>query len=371
MGLFDFLKRHKGERKDSCGGVTFRSPGPISNEEYQAKRDAEVKWIETHYDLNSARGISSIPERDDLPRPTFGDGGGFRSYTGDVDYYLRRKSAEHEEAGNIGLAILCLQKSNAIRMVSRRGYRKDDYYRLVRLLAQNGYVKEAEAEKQKIDRFLGEEDVDSFSSWRDEAVNRLLSGLKDCGTDLAIMQPHGCACPECAKYQGRVFSVSGADRRFPRMPQEFFKYGGIHKGCGHSFFPFIYGVSDPQLAYTLSIQKIKSWRYRRNIIAFSNRPFVDDRPQEDIEQSLEAQKKAADKAAHQKMLDDTMIEREFQRGLKKREYKWVQNNLPDICPKSFSGYMRMKNANSKNYQKIVAAAKELGRDIEQMLFTGL
>ena len=364
MGLFDFLKRHKGEEKVTYDGITFWAPKPISNEEYQKKREAEVVWLESHYDLNSAKGIMSIPERADLPRPTFGDGGGFRSYTGDVDYYLRRKSGEYEEAGNIELAILCLRKSNAIRMTSRRGYRKDDYYRLVRLLAQNGYVKEAEAEKQKIDRFFGEEDVDLFPCWRDEAVNRLLSGLKDCGTDLAIMQPHGCACPECAKYQGRVFSVSGADRRFPRIPQEFFKYGGIHKGCGHSFFPFIYGVNDPQLDYTFSIQKIKKWKYRRDIIAFSNRPFVDDRPQEDIDAALELMEKNRIAAEKKKYADDHMIEAEALRGEMKREFKWIQDNLPDICPKSFSGYMRMKNSNSKNYQKIVAAATQKGRQLK-------
>lgn len=357
MGLFDFLKRHKGEHKETRDGITYWAPNPISNEEYQAKRQAEVDWLEAHYDLDSAKGIMSIPERADLPRPTFGDGGGFRSYTGDIDYYLRRKSAEYEESGNIELAILCLQKSNAIRMVSRRGYRKDDYYTLVRLLARNGFVDEAYSEKRKIDSYFGEEETDSFPSWRDEVIKRVLREAKSLSTDLVIMDVHGGSCSECAKYQGRVFSLSGTDKRFPKIPDSFFKYGGVHKGCGHCFYPFIYGVTDPGLKYTLSIQKISSRKYRKDIVAFSNRPFVDDRPQEDIEEAnriIEEQRIACEK---KKYNEENMIETEAKRGAAKREYKWIQENLSDICPKSLSGYMRMKNANTKNYQKIVAEAK--------------
>lgn len=348
----------------SCESANFKLPKPISNEEYLEKRQAEIDWLETCYDLNSAAGIKAIPERSDLPRPTFGDGGGFRSYTGDVDYYLRAKSAKYEEAGNIELAILCLKKSNAIRMVSRRGYRKDDYYTYVRLLARNGFVDEAYAEKERIDRFFGEEEIDSFPSWRDEAIKRLMEDTQNPDTDLVIMSVHGCACPECAKYQGRVFSVSGADKRFPKIPHEFFKFGGIHKGCTHVFYPFIYGVSDPNLEYTLSIQKVKNRKYIKNIVAFSNRPFVDDRPAEDIAEAIKHIEEMRIAAEKKKDADDHMIEFEAQRGANKREYKWIQENLPEICPKSYSGYMRMKNGNTKNYQKIAAEAKKLGKNIE-------
>ena len=62
MGLFDFLKRRKGEHKETYSGATYWAPDPISNEEYQAKRQAEIDWLEAHYDLSSAKGILSIPE---------------------------------------------------------------------------------------------------------------------------------------------------------------------------------------------------------------------------------------------------------------------------------------------------------------------
>ena len=56
-----------------------------------------------------------------------------------------------------------------------------------------------------------------------------------------------------------------------------------------------------------------------------------------------------------------LIEEEKQREALQQEFLWVQNNLPDLCPKSLSGYSRMKNANSTKYQKIESAAAEKGK----------
>lgn len=58
-----------------------------------------------------------------------------------------------------------------------------------------------------------------------------------------------------------------------------------------------------------------------------------------------------------------LLQEEKEREKKQKEYDWLQKNLPDLCPKSLSGYTRMKNANSKNYQKIVEAARQLGKEL--------
>ncbi len=47
----------------------------------------------------------------------------------------------------------------------------------------------------------------------------------------------------------------------------------------------------------------------------------------------------------------------------KEDYYWLLEFLPEIAPKSFSGYRRMKNAQSANYLKLVESAKEKGRVI--------
>lgn len=334
---------------------SFESAGkPISPEEYSQIRQREIEWLETHYDLSSAAGIASIPERSGLPRPPFG------GVTGSIDYYLRNKSAEYENHGNIELAILCLQKSNAIRMACRSGYRKNDYYRLVRLLAQNGFVEEAKAEKAKIDRFFGKEETDAFVNKDKELRDSVLQAARALHTDLVIMSSHENSCTECAKYQGRVFSLSGKSSKFPKIPDVFFTYGAIHEGCRHSFSPYCDGISSAPLKYTLSIQKTSNKKHSKNIVTFSNRPFVDDRPPEVIEEAARFQDELKAEAQKRQIYYDTIIEKDAERWQCKREFNWIQSNLPELCPKSLSGYRRMKSQNTKNYQKIKALAAEKG-----------
>lgn len=54
---------------------------------------------------------------------------------------------------------------------------------------------------------------------------------------------------------------------------------------------------------------------------------------------------------------------EAARSKEEAAFKWLQENLPGICPKSLSGYRRMKTQNTKNFQKLVASAKALGFDL--------
>lgn len=96
-------------------------------------------------------------------------------------------------------------------------------------------------------------------------------------TDLVILDAHASTCEECAKYQGRVFSLSGKSKLFPKVPDCFFRFGAIHKDCGHSFHPYIHEVNDPELEYTLTVHSLIDPRYGRDIVTFSNRPFIDDR----------------------------------------------------------------------------------------------
>ena len=339
---------------ESGGGCVYVSSGKryaMDADEFLKKRKNWEDWLEAHYDLNTAKGIQSIPERNDLPRPPNADSDGFRNYICDVDYYLRFKSAWFEEAGDIELAILCLKKSNAIRMVSHRGYRKLDYYRLVQLLAQNGLLEEAAAEKAKIDDFFGDDDVDSLAAGEPIAIKQIYDFAERDKSDLVIMSVHGLSCPDCAKYQGRVFSLAGQDKRFPKLPPKISLYRGVHPGCGHSFYSYIHGVNDPMLEYTLRFQTNVKPEYRKDIIAFSNRPFIDDRLPEDIANAKEHADKMAAEREKQQWYYDHIIEIEAQRGIDKRDYKWLQDNLPDVCPKSYSGYKRMKNGNTKNFPK--------------------
>ena len=363
MNLFDLLKSRKSMTKTDYTGVASWTPEPISNEEYQARRKVENAALEARYDLTCAEGIKAIPASASLHR-----GDGISTYTSDIDYYLQRKGREYETSGNIELAILCLKKSNEIRMFCKNGYRRSDYYNLVGLLARTGRISEAKSEKERIDTYFSSFpgwDCDSELCIPENMVKRVVDSANMLHTDLVIMDVHENACSECAKYQGRVFSLTGRDRRFPKMPDVFWKYGAIHPGCGHSFQPFIYGETDPDLKYTLSIQRGVRWWHTRNIVAYSYRPFVDDRPQSDVEAARSLFAKRKEETELQQNRWDHFIEVEAERGSDARNFAWLQKNLPEVCPKSFSGYRRMKSQNTRNFQKLASAAKNYGIDLWQ------
>lgn len=75
------------------------------------------------------------------------------------------------------------------------------------------------------------------------------------------------------------------------------------------------------------------------------------------------EKHLADQAFPTTALSDDILVDEIKRGNEARDFAWLQANLPDKCPKSISGFRRMKTQNTKNYQALQAAAAELGRNI--------
>lgn len=58
-----------------------------------------------------------------------------------------------------------------------------------------------------------------------------------------------------------------------------------------------------------------------------------------------------------------ILAREAMRLREDQDYAWLQANLPDKCPKSLSGYRRMKSQNTKNFQILRQLAADLGREI--------
>ena len=145
----------------------------------------------------------------------------------------------------------------------------------------------------------------------------------------------GC-CAECAKYRGRVFSISGDSDIFPKKPEY------IDCSCsGIVFYPFFYKISEPNV-----------WDYigrKVDIVKFSNRPFIDDRTQ-------------AEKEMYE--LDIQRIANEEQKEKDRFEYNTLLEIFPNDVPKSFGAYRRMKNANSSGFAKIKILAEKAGIEIK-------
>lgn len=170
----------------------------------------------------------------------------------------------------------------------------------------------------------------ALAKCKNEQIRDAINLAIDIGTDLVEMTTHYCTCGECSKYQGRVYSITGTDTRFPTLPEQVFLYGGIHPGCRHGFFPYFYGQ-------TLSGLGLETF----DPITYSNRPFVDERSSAEIAEYDQRQLKIAYKKQSA------------------QEYKQLCESFPDIAPKSLSAYSRMKRANSSTYQKIKARATKV------------
>lgn len=269
--------------------------------------------IEEKPDLETLEGINSIKI------PIYKKiASGVSSPTNNIEYILQRKATEHKRNGRMDLAIACLRKSNEIMPRSNFTWSSDDYLRLVEFLKDDGQFEEARKEETKIKSFF-----DSMPAY---------SPFMNAPVDLFECSKHECTCSECSKYQGRVFSISGKDKNFPKLPDFILKTGQIHKGCRHDFYPFYANVCSKS-------ELVKA-------IKFSNRPFVDSRSKKE---KLEYE---------QKKLEAEIYERD------KQNYDLLREHLPDIAPKSFGGYRKMKSTKSKNFIKLAEKAKEIGLNIE-------
>ncbi|WP_050697558.1 structural protein [Anaeromassilibacillus senegalensis] len=337
MGLFGFFKKRRAEKTMTYGGTTFQAPEPISNEEYQHKRQKEIDFLERKYDLSTVEGIMAIPVPKRKEQPTRG----IPSVTGKIEYYLMIKGGQYEKDGQVELALACYRKANQLMPMSSTIYSYESYVRLPRYLRKLRRFEEARIEEAEIDALFGEKkhQVIEEQGWLERRNRKLFFDMRELGTDLVEATYIRCCCAECAQYRERVYSLSGQDRRFPKLPDALL-YG--NHDCGILLFPFIDGVSSMQTRDGKDL-------HGQRIIKYSNRPFIDDRTPDELRDMEEIR---------QKQTDDAIRERS------RTDYNWLWEFMPELCPKSFSAYRRMQKAQTENFKKIVIEAKKHGRNIE-------
>lgn len=306
--------------------------------DYEKMRNEEVIRLNKTYDFNTIEGINSIPV------PCYEVNGA--SITGRVEYYLRGQCFfSHWEAGRTDLALCCLKKAQELMFVSDMIWKRYDFLRLVQYLYKCGKWDEAEEELRIIDNFFEKQKQEGHPS-----IQNCIDRAKICKTDLIEAYSHAPYCSKCAKYVNRVYSISGKTKKFPKLPDEFFIDPSGHYLQCLSVTPFMLGISDP-------VFKCK------NIARYSNRPFVDERSAEQIARSNAWQANMAKLANDQIAQEHGLLERAKLDYIDGEKFKWIQENLPDICPKSISGFRRMRSMNTSNYQRLVSAAKSMGYDL--------
>lgn len=315
--------------------ISFVAPERMNDDQYWAMRQDAVDYLEDKYDFSSVEGIQSLPK----PSKEFKAEELKRDFTGRVEYYLLSKAESYKKANEPDLAIACLQKANELMPMYGDFYSRDYYMRLPRYLRKLRRFDEARTEEQKIENlFHGSYKYLNEPYWPELRMESLTSQCKALKTDLVAAVYVRCCCGECAKYRGRIYNFKGGDCRFPPFPD----YFSQHHSCGITLTPFIYGVN------SLSVEDGKCLR-GEDLVEYSNRPFVDDRTTSelaDLEIIEQRRKKDAEKE------------------VARSEYDWLWEYIPESCPKSFSAYMRMKNARTEKFQAIVAVAKARGRFID-------
>ena len=164
------------------------------------------------------------------------------------------------------------------------------------------------------------------------------------GYDLVEMTSHSPTCPICAMYQGRVYAITkeaangkykapdGTPLYFPYLYDTAFVkgYETIHPNCRHRISIF------PARAYK-----------KEELLKFSQKstaPFEDTR--------TDAERKAyAEQQAEKRRRNENY-----------KQYERIKAVLPNDAPKSFAGFVRMKQANSEKYQELMSDYRYVMRE---------
>lgn len=172
------------------------------------------------------------------------------------------------------------------------------------------------------------------STSREATNTATMNQLTYNGYDLVQMSSHATTCPVCAAYQGRVYSISGHDSRYPPLNAAFSgSHANIHPNCRHVLVPYIEALADnPEADRT-----------------FSNRPF--DIPERDKEE-LDAYN--AKQAAKTQQRND------------RDQYERYRLALGEGAPKTFSGFMASKRANSDKWVQMQQDYRDFNKEVKDL-----
>ena len=145
--------------------------------------------------------------------------------------------------------------------------------------------------------------------------------LTENGYDLMMMTEYYPTCEACAVLQGRVYSISGRDKRFPPLSRAFPSgYRNVHPNCRH--------------VMTYWIEEMQSPEEIRAALARSNAPFTDNRSDEEIalysKQQADSRRMRADRS----------------------QFERYRQRLGENAPKSFHTFRRIKNADGQKWKEM-------------------
>lgn len=294
------------------------------------------------YDLENVNDIRRIPIPKFNQYDSMMEGYGV---TGSLDYVVRMKAGNARQKGLIKESDELYKKAIALMQASGIYYDIKPYLYFAKDLLRDGRFEESEIWERKAHKIYNNQQKKFSGSYETLAQKNFYHDLEFCkrfNIDYVEITYLAGTCEKCALYHGRVYCLSGKDKRFPKFPKFIKNQGFIHDGCRHSIRPFDYPL------YNTVFFRDKDY----DAIEISNRPFIDDRTE-------------AEKSNYKEFLKKVELQNKPFITQNEREYYRIKYMLPEITPKSLSGYTKMKNTKSANFLKIVEKAKEKGIEIKE------
>lgn len=305
------------------------------------------------YDLDNPNSVAKIKI------PNFEAAEGMPYITRDLSNILRMRAGREQRPW---IAVPLAYKAVNLMLTNKSvAWRRDDYLRISKNLWAIGEFAYGDALSKEIDSifpylFPSEIAHKNSCSFFDEQ----LDFLKSYNGDLLEIRHEQSVCGECAKYQGRVYSVSGKSKYYPKLPQFILQNKGLH--CNNTVYARIGDDKNLELSVNKYNNNGEVYVVDVNAFKYSKRPFVDDRSEFAKENYRKKMEKLNEQEAYIRENGEEYMNRDLWTGLfyKRLEYQKIVDIMGDNAPKSYSAYRRMKKNNTKNYQKIADIATQNG-----------
>lgn len=357
MGLFDLFKKRVTKENSILpkGNTVSLHPNAQTvyfknGKMYKVYPTDLESWYDARYLVSDGvlYDLESIPDIQSIPVPNFNrhdssmEGYGIK---GRLDYVLRMKAGNLYNRLEKELCSACLWKSAEL-MLATDDWQRKDFERLVTWHYAMGMVDEAKRAEQYINSHTQSME-DSFNKYALQHKNDTFSHFKG---DLIAFNDYGTGCCEkCSIFGGRVYSISGKNKIFPKLPEYAKEHGNFHKGCRCVMASYL-DIADRSIFYK---------GIRQDAVTVSNRPWIDNRTANEIER-YNAYLDHISQAERERQY---MLEVSKRQGQNRLEYESIKRAFPEKAPKSVTGYARMKTMRTKNFIALADMAKSKGIEI--------
>lgn len=288
------------------------------------------------YDLTNPKEVYSIPIPDykSFRQNSFADDLGSTGY---IEYILRMKAGDFYNKKMKEQWYACLAKATNMMLYSDLGWPRKEFFRIVEWLERDGYFKTAEEWKAWIS-----DNVPTNAEYMRERMQDIIKRCIEVDTNYVYITWVGACSGVTAKYQGRVYSLSGKHSKFPILPQFI-----LNCGCVYSDDDYSEGaVGGPFIFH--GDRELDTIYYKGEdvpALTASWRKWGDDRSQEEKNNYYACQERV-------------FREKESRENISL--YNRIYHSFPEICPKSISTFYKWETSKPEKYAMIVDSARNKG-----------